>query len=283
MCEYNYLKWNEIPYAGEKTPPTNPEDPLAGSWTMYNIKRCRSLFFTKPGGEPIYFTILNPNYIDFEKELDVVLETREHLDASEKIIARYWGTGVATKQWTPIIDRLIDTYGVTASRAGRILAAVQSAINDTFVITWYYKFLWLVARPNQYDRDLATVLCTPRHPTYPSGHAAVAGCAAEMLTYFFPGEATRLDELAEQCAVSRLYALVHFPIDNSEGLSLGRQVAKVAINKLRQEVNSQGDPIDTPFEENLMADIPPEPYPVGQTIPFDFDTTCTSLILPDDC
>ncbi|MEW9503074.1 vanadium-dependent haloperoxidase [Jeotgalibacillus marinus] len=283
ICNCDYLKWNEIPYAGEKTPPTNPEEPLAGSWTTYYLKRCRSLFFTKPEGEPIYFTILNPNYIDFDKQLEYVLETRDNMAPYQKTIARYWGAGVATKQWTPIIDRLIDTYGVTAPRAARILGAVQSAINDAFVVTWYYKFLWLVARPDQYDQELATVLCTPRHPTYPAGHSAIAGCVAEVLKYFFPGEASRLDELAEQAALSRLYALVHFPIDNKEGLSLGRQVAQVAINQFRQEVNSQGKPIDIPYEDNLMAVIPPSPYPDGQSIPYDFDTTCTSLILPDDC
>ncbi|MEI5906869.1 vanadium-dependent haloperoxidase [Bacillus spongiae] len=278
VCKSEYLKWNEIPYAGEKEPPTNPEEPYSGSWTMYNLKRHRSLFFTKPEGEPAYFTILNPNYIDFEKQLELVLKTKEKLDPNKKTIARYWGTGVATKQWVPIIDRLIDTYHVTAPRAARILAAAHSAMNDAFVVTWYYKFLWSVARPNQYDRDLATIVCTPRHPTYPSGHAAIAGCAAEILKYYFPAESERLDELADEAALSRLYALVHFPIDNSVGLSLGKQVARVAINKLRQQTNSQGDSIDTLYTEPLGAEIPPAPYPEGQTIPFEFDLSSTSLI-----
>ncbi|MFS1517427.1 vanadium-dependent haloperoxidase [Bacillus sp. SM2101] len=279
-CKCTYERWNEIPYAGESEPPKNPEEPYAGSWSTYYIKRCGNQFITLPNKEPIYFSIKNPNYIDWNEQLEKVLEVRDNLDDHKKTVAKYWGTGVATKQWTPIIDRLIDTYGVTAPRAARILGAVQSAINDAFVITWFYKFLWLVARPDQLDQELATVVCTPRHPTYPSGHAAVAGCAAELLKYFFPGESLRLDELAEECAISRLYGLVHFPIDNDEGLSLGRQIGQVVVNNLKKEVDSQCDPIDTPYEDNLHADLMPPPY--EQVIPFDFNTECQSLVIPDD-
>ncbi|MFS1511948.1 vanadium-dependent haloperoxidase [Chengkuizengella sp. SCS-71B] len=279
----NYLLWNEVPYAGEDSPPTNPEDPLSGSWPMYYYRRCGQKFQIKQTGEHVYFTIKHPNFIDWGgAQLDAVYEAANNLDEFKKQVATYWGTGVATKQWLPVLDILVDTYGVTAPHAARIEAAVLAAANDAFVISWYYKFLWLVARPDQYDQTFATLLCTPRHPTYPSGHAAVAGSVTTMLKYFFPGEAARLDELGEECALSRLYALVHFPVDNDEGLKLGRQVAEHITSILFSETDSSGKPVDIPYTGNKHADLPPPPY--EQVIPFDFPDNCTSLTLPpDDC
>jgi hypothetical protein len=276
--EEPYLYWNEIPYAGEDTPPANAEEPLANSWNMFFFRLGRNGQLITRDGKSHYLNIRNPKTINWEKQLRIVHQTLEHLTPSQINIAHYWGTGVATKQWTPIIDRLIDTYGVSAARAARILACTQAAINDAFVMTWYYKYKWLVARPNQLDPHLETIVCTPRHPSYPSGHAAVAGCAEVMLSYFFPGEKHHLRKLAEECADSRLYAGVHFPIDNTEGLAIGRQMGELAIQQLKSQHNSDRAPIDTPYTKNLRAHLTPPPYPYEQAIPYEFNSHCQSKL-----
>lgn len=272
----NYELWSEIPYAGENKPPMNPEEPLAGTWYLNYFYRTSEGFIDLQG-EKLQL-IRDPNYIDWEEQLEYVLDTLDNITNRQIMIAKYWGTGVPTKQWTPIIDRLIDTYNVTAPRAGRILFEVHSAINDAFVITWCLKFVLNVARPNQLDQDLATYLCTPRHPTYPSGHAVVAGCAETVLSYLFPGEAARLHQLAEECAASRLFAGVHFPIDNQQGLRLGRQIGQSVISILSTQLDGCCEPIDRPYRMNKHADLLPPPY--RQAIPYDFDTSCSSLVIP---
>lgn len=135
----NYSLWTELPYAGETKPPNNPEAPLAGSWKLFFLKRKKGSFFT-PKNEPIRLEITNPNRVDWNKQLEIVQETLNNVTPYQIQQAKYWGTGVATKQWTPIIDRLIDTYGVSAPRAARILAALQSGVNDAYVVAWYLKF-----------------------------------------------------------------------------------------------------------------------------------------------
>lgn len=270
--------WSQLSYAGEeRVPPA--EDPKSGSWPTYFIRRDKYGRFTDRDGNPIAFKIRQPDIsIDFEGEqLDIVKKTLENITKHQIRIAKYWGTGPATKQWTPIIDRLIDTYGITAPRAARILAATQAAFNDAFVVSWYFKFLWNIARPNQLDQNLATILCTPRHPTYPSGHATVAGCAQVVLSYFFQSEADRLKELAEECALSRLYAGVHFPIDNDEGLSLGRGIGEIVVGILEKQYEGDFSRIDYPITENRHAKLPPPPY--KQVIPFKRDDKCDSLII----
>ncbi|APC50054.1 chloroperoxidase [Virgibacillus halodenitrificans] len=276
----DYPRWNELPYAGETKAPDNAEAPYAGSWTTYFIRYQQDEWVSAFNGKTIHFKIRHPESIDWYKQLAVVQRTQRKLTREQKTIATYWGSGVATKQWTPIADQLIDSYGVEAPRGARILAALHAAINDAFVLTWSYKFKWFVARPNQLDHNLATFLCTPRHPSYPSGHAAVAGAAETVLSYFFPAERRRLHELAEEAAQSRLYAGVHFPVDNEQGLRLGRQVGELAVDQLREERDTEDHNIDTPYRHSANVKLTPPPY--EQVIPFEFDDHCGSLTMNED-
>ncbi|PAB57760.1 vanadium-dependent haloperoxidase [Anaeromicrobium sediminis] len=253
--------WSQLSYAQEKRVPP-AEDPTSGSWPTYFLKRDKFGKFIDDEGNTIAFAIRQPDSsIDFEgRQLDEVKKTLKYLTKRQELIATYWGTGPATKQWTPIIDILIDTYEITAPRAARILAATQGALNDAFAVAWYFKFRWNIARPNQLDQDLISYLPTPLHASYPSGHATVAGCAQIVLSYFFESESARLKELADQCAISRLYAGVHFPIDNSEGLRLGRQIGKLVVEQLDKQYDSDLSHIDYPILENRHAKLPPPPY-----------------------
>lgn len=283
-CLYDKLnvprKWSQLSYAGESRVP-DAEEPKAGTWPTYFIKRDKHGKFVDKYGKVIPFEIRQPDFgIDFEGEqLDIVKDTIKNVTKRQVRIAEYWGEGPATKQWTPIIDRLIDTYNISAPRAARILAIVHMALNDAFVVAWYFKYLWEVARPNQLDQNLESILCTPRHPTYPSGHATVAGCAEVVLSYFFNPEKRRLRKLAEECAVSRLYAGVHFPVDNDEGLSLGRHVGRLVLKELRKQYDGDLISIDYKITKNRHAELPPPPY--KQAIPFDREMDCESDVVGD--
>jgi hypothetical protein len=54
---------------------------------------------------------------------------------------------------------------------------------------------------------------------------------ATILAAYFPRESKRLHELAEQAALSRLYAGIHYRFDNEAGLRLGRAVAGLALKQ----------------------------------------------------
>ncbi|MFC0525573.1 vanadium-dependent haloperoxidase [Pontibacillus salicampi] len=273
---YDYRLWTSLPYAGETHPPSNPETPYAGSWSTYFVRRNEDGHFTRLNGSPIDLDIAPPNVINWEAQLVKVKRTIRRLTNTEREIAAYWGSGPATKQWSPIVDILIDTYGVEAPRAARILGALDAGLNDAMVVAWHLKYKWLVARPNQLDQEMVTYICTPRHPTYPSGHATVAGAAEVILRYFFPAEGKRLRQLAEECAASRLFGGVHFPIDNTEGLRLGRQIGSIVTEVLHEERNVENEPIDKPYLDNKHAKLLPPPY--EQAIPFDYPDDCQSLV-----
>ena len=276
-----YPRWTDIPYAGEQRPPLLNEgvEFEAGKWKTYFIEHSRRHGFKKIDGRPIRLAIQDPQTIDWYQELKQVQKTLSQLTEDQIKIAVYWGEGPPSKQWIPIVDRLIDTYGVEAPRAARILGAVFSGMNDAFVVCWSLKYLWLVPRPNQLDPKLATVICTPKHPSYPSGHATISGAAEVILSYFFPAERRKLRELAEENAKSRLYAGVHYPIDNDEGLRLGRQIGRIVVEELKKDTVG-GSPLDRPFSDYRDADLYPHGY--RQAIPFRFDHKCSSLLRTSD-
>lgn len=275
-----YLRWSETPYAGESSPPTNPVTPLAGSWSLFFLGRDKNGNFLDPNGRKMRLPIIDPNKIDFERELATVQNTLKNLTTNQKEIGIYYGTGAPTKQWTPVIDRLIDTYGVGPTSAARILSCLQGAINDTMIVVWSLKYRWDVARPDQYDPKMRTLLCTPRFPTYPSGHATMSGCSQVLLSYFFPREAKKLKKIADDNALSRLYAGVHFPADNDEGLKLGRYIGTLIVNHLKTQRDRNVKPIDHPYNKEFRnASIFPDDY--QQFIPYEFPKTCTSLVIDD--
>jgi hypothetical protein len=271
-------KWSDVPYAGETQPPIGVT-PRTGLWPMYFFRHGARGRFIGPGGRQIRLEIAEPSEIDFAgEELREVQLTMEYITKKQIEIAKYWNAGPPTKQWTPIIDRLIDTYNVPATEACRILATVQAAMNDITIITWHLKYLWQIPRPNQLNRNLATVLCTPYHPSYPAGHATIAGCAQAVLSYFFPHEAKRLEELANECALSRLYGGVHYPADITQGLNLGRQIGEIIAATLREQKDTGGNTLDDPRKENRHARLSPPPY--VQAIPFEYRAECKSKLLP---
>lgn len=251
--------WSELSYAGEKRVPQGIT-PGAGSWPLHYFKRNKHGKFIKLNGAEITFDILPPSNFDFDKELLIVQETLDTLTPSEKAKAGYWGDGPATKQWTPIIDILIDTYGLDPIRAARVLAAVHSGINDAFIITWHYKYLWDIPRPNQLDQHLYTEICTPKFPTYPSGHSVVAGTVEVILSYFFPPESDKLNKLAEENSQSRLYGGVHFPADLTEGLKLGRQIGSIIVDILKKEHDKNQCMVNRDITKYLDAKLVPPPY-----------------------
>ncbi|SNT26325.1 PAP2 superfamily protein [Anaerovirgula multivorans] len=273
-------KWFQLPYAGESQLPRGI-DPTAGSWPLYFMKRSRNGKITTLDGKNIRFTIQHPDKIDFCKELSVVKHALNNSTCQQRKIAEYWGDGPATKQWTPIIDRLLDTYDFSPVQAARVLAAVQAGISDAFVIAWYYKYLWQVPRPNQLDQKLLTAICTPKFPAYPSGHSVISGTAEVILSYFFPPEAEHLKELAEENSISRLYGGVHFPSDLSEGLRLGRQIGRLITDILRSQLDRNRKPIDIPVTQDLHANLNPPPY--NQVIPYPSRVRSCNLPLLPEC
>ena len=79
------------------------------------------------------------------------------------------------------------------------------------------------------DRTFAPVLSAPLFPSYLSGHSTYSAAAAQVLGAVFPADSARLQAMAEEAGISRIYAGIHFPSDNRAGLALGAAIGRLVI------------------------------------------------------
>lgn len=170
------------------------------------------------------------------------------------------GIGIVQNQIIPILQCLLNTYSVPVILATRIYKLFSEALNDAMIICWHFKYLYQIPRPFQYASCFTPYLKTPYHPSYPAGHSVSAGCMEAILSYFFPCEAQKLNLLAEESSISRVYAGVHYPIDGTEGLKLGRDIAYKALEQIKNSKDIYGAVIDSKYTDYKNAPIYPVKY-----------------------
>jgi len=77
----------------------------------------------------------------------------------------------------------------------------------------HFKMKHMRARPGQVYPSLNPMIPTPRHPSYPSGHAIQAFLTKMTVGTAVPAMFDALHNLAERIAVNRERARVHYPSD----------------------------------------------------------------------
>lgn len=171
-------------------------------------------------------------------------------------IARFWANGAGTA--TPpghlnlLAQKVSEAKHAKLEDNARLFALLNIALTDTAIAVWDVKYdvnFWrpiTAIRSGDTDGNDATtgdatwtpLITTPPFPSYVSGHAAFSATASSVLQSFFgtndvnfalaselsPATTrtfTSISQAAEESAVSRLYAGVHWSFDNRDGLLLG--------------------------------------------------------------
>jgi hypothetical protein len=93
------------------------------------------------------------------------------------------------------------------------------------------KYAYWLIRPSQADAGIQLAVGLPNFPSFMSNHATLSAGMARIIGDRFPAERARLDELAEQAAMSRLYGGIHYRFDNDAGLEAGRAIAAWALDR----------------------------------------------------
>lgn len=237
--------------------PTPPgyEDPIGGpvgKWKPWLMAEPSSLRNTIPGP----FAYGSP---EFMAETQEVLDVQANLTKEQRQIAHFWddppGTVTPPGHWFDIMLDQFEIYGTGTKEAARASALLGTVALDSAIAVFEAKYEWWSIRPittvwrlcdgelklcteaeirenpsrADYRPGWTTPIITPAFPAYPSGHATFSGGGGEILSYLFPGSAGQLNEMAEEAAMSRLYGGIHFRSDDDDGLILGRNVARLAI------------------------------------------------------
>jgi hypothetical protein len=214
------------------TPPTT-----SGSWLwnggpiVRGFLGARPFFLVsadefRPPPPPVFGS---PAFLAALAEVRQISDTRT---AEQLELARYWNTNQSATSDAAMNDlavELIRRHRRSDVESARILFLMNAAAYDALVGCFDAKYVYWFIRPPQADPAITLPIGLPPHPSYPSAHSCVSGSSTAVLAAEFPQERARLEAIAEEASLSRLYAGIHYRFDMVAGLALGRAVAEKAV------------------------------------------------------
>jgi len=210
-------------HAQQASPSADAGGPATADWKTWAIASGRELRLPPPP--------------DAEASKAEIAQLHELAALRAKMRDRilYWDAAAPSSRWVEIgVERIIDGP-LKGLNAARHVALVNVAIYDATVAAWDSKSAYRRQRPSEIDPKLAPAVANPLTSSYPSEHAASAGAAAAVLSYLFPQDAARFNEMAAEAARSRVIAGVDYPSDAKAGLELGRAVAEKVIARAKAD------------------------------------------------
>jgi membrane-associated phospholipid phosphatase len=146
--------------------------------------------------------------------------------------AFYWQSPEGLQTWPyRYADKWMFEDGLDQNppRAARTYALVAAVMFDAFIASQDGKFTYWYIRPSQLNPAIVPLFAVPPFPSYPSNHSTFSAARSEMLAYLFPSRAAFIRGVGKEAGDSRIWAGIHFPMDNVSGVQLGKSVASVFI------------------------------------------------------
>ena len=171
----------------------------------------------------------------------------------QRQFALYWAddagkTPTPAGHWAYIANDLLKLRKADLGAAAEAFARLNMAMSDAFVAAWYTKYTLNVIRPVTYvqlvidSNWVPTLLPTPPFPDYPSGHSVQSSSAQAVLGKIFGANTEFVDNThndrgwgprtfksfksaADEAAISRVYAGIHYRFASDGGKPQGQCVA----------------------------------------------------------
>jgi membrane-associated phospholipid phosphatase len=143
--------------------------------------------------------------------------------------AFYWQSPEGLQYWPyRYLDQWLfeDRLDRNPPRAARAYALVAATQFDAFIASQDGKFTYWYIRPSQLDPTIVPLFPVPNFPSYPSNHSTFSASRAEILAYLFPTRADFIRSVGKEGGDSRIWAGIHYPMDNVAGVQLGKSVAQ---------------------------------------------------------
>ncbi|MFP5081729.1 vanadium-dependent haloperoxidase [Pedobacter sp. JCM 36344] len=199
------------------------------------------------------------------KQAFAVYEQSKNLSPDQLQIATFWDdnpfviehnghTMFANKKITPgghwigITAIACKKTKADAVKSAQAYALTSIALYDAFISCWEVKYTTAYIRPitvinEEIDPNWVSMLQTPPFPEFPSGHSAISGSAAVMLTHLFGDNFEYMDtsdlryigiqrhftsflQASDETSISRYYGGIHFRNSVDQGSVQGRQVGE---------------------------------------------------------
>ena len=198
---------------------------------------------------------------DFEEVKRVGRATGSSRTPEQTVIAFFW-TDNTISHWNRIAVSVAQQRRTTLVENARLFALLNLAMADAGIAVWDAKFLYRFWRPfsaiplaeldgnpsTEADPSWTSLVLTPNHQEYPSGHGGLSGAAARVLGSIFGDRTTfthRTDTApfaprthrsfagaADEANNSRVYGGIHFRTAVRDGRIIGDNVGRLAMETL---------------------------------------------------
>ena len=96
--------------------------------------------------------------------------------------------------------------------------------NDLYIVIFTLKNKFDRVRPSVLEKNIEPVIDVPQHPAYPSGHSTQMHLLARILSKLSPRKSTVFENRANEIAVHREIAGLHYHSDTLAGELVAREV-----------------------------------------------------------
>ena len=193
----------------------------------------------------------------FYKEAQEVHRIANAATQEQRQFALYWAddplkTPTPAGHWVFIATDLLKLRQANLAQAAELYARLNIAMADAFIANWATKYQVNLLRPVTYvqlvidSNWVPALMHTPAFPDYPSGHSGQSSAAAAVLSDTFGAQTAFTDNThndrgwgprnfksfqaaADEAALSRLYAGIHFRSSVEGGKVQGLCVAKKVL------------------------------------------------------
>jgi hypothetical protein len=155
--------------------------------------------------------------------------------------------------WLNIVTQVTEQNNSDYAKATQAYTYVATAMFDAIIAVWHYKFKTDLVRPITYiqefiDPHWEPILQTPPFPEYTSGHSAISGAAATVLSGLYGADSgfhdttqlrfgleersfTKFMDAAYQVNLSRFYGGIHYKPGVEEGGKQGAHIGQLILNR----------------------------------------------------
>jgi hypothetical protein len=250
------------------TPPTYA-NAIEPNWMQIRPFVLDSAGQFRPPGPASFSTDKGSSFYSLAME---VFEAVNNLDSSQLEVAKFWDCNpfvsinrghlmYAKRQLTPgghwmgIAATASKKEGLSLPRTTEIMSLTAIGLADAFISCWEEKYRSDLIRPETYinkhiDPAWRPILETPMFPEHTSGHSAISGSAATILTAYFGEPFLYTDsvnvpfglpsrkfqsffEASDEAARSRLYGGIHYMPSIEYGKDQGKAIGRYIHGKLK--------------------------------------------------
>ena len=225
----------------------------------------------RPAGPP---ALNSPAYAsDFEEVKRIGRATGSTRTADQTVIAFFW-TDNTIAHWNQVAVTVALRRGTSLSQNARLFALLNIAMADAAIAVWDAKFFYRFWRPfsaipladtdgnplTTAEAGWTSLILTPNHQEYPSGHSGLSGAAARVLASIFrdrtrithsttiapyaPRTHRSFSEAADEANNSRIYGGIHFRSATRDGRLIGDQVGRLAVDTLMRRLHGDDEEDD---------------------------------------